>query len=204
MPTSTPTAPARDAGRGGVALLIIDMINRFDFAGGDGLKRRAQQLVTPILKLREQANAAQVPVIFVNDHFGEWHSEKSILVERAAAHAPELVAAIAPCEHDYFIIKPQFSGFYATNLPLLLPKLGVSRLVITGVATDICVLFTAADAYMRDYKLWIPEDAVAAADSTKGDAAMQIMRCHLGAQTSSTAQLDIATWVEQLQRDGVE
>jgi nicotinamidase-related amidase len=103
-----------------------------------------------ILKLRDQADADEVPVIYVNDNFGEWHSQKSRLVDRAHGG---LASELAPRENDYFIIKPQFSAFYATNLPVLLPKLGVRRLVLTGVATDICVLFTAADAHMRDYAL---------------------------------------------------
>jgi nicotinamidase-related amidase len=67
-----------------------------------------------------------------------------------------IVRKLAPRGNDYFVIKPQFSGFYATNLPVLLPKLGVSRLILTGIAADICVLFTAAHAHMRAYDLWVP------------------------------------------------
>jgi len=191
---SEPTAPFRDSGRGGVALLIIDLVNRFDFAGGDKLKAAAEKIVEPVLRLRAAFDAADAPAIYVNDNFGEWHSEKSKLVERAGADAGDFVPRIEPRARDYFVIKPQLSGFYATNLPLLLPKLGVNRLVITGVATDICVLFTAADAYMRDYKLWIPEDAVAAEDEEKGMAALAIMRCHLRAATASTRRQTIAAW----------
>ncbi|WP_260929178.1 cysteine hydrolase family protein [Novosphingobium sp. 9] len=65
---------------------------------------------------------------------------------------------LQPAPADYFIIKPQFSAFYATNLPVLLPQLGASKLVLSGIATDICVLFTAADAHMRDYDLWVPSE----------------------------------------------
>ena len=201
---SAPTAPKRDKGRGGVALLIIDMINRFDFSGGEVLKAKAEALSTPIQALRGAMAAAEAPVIFVNDNFGEWHSEKTKLVRRAAECAPGLIERMAPLEDDYFIIKPQFSGFYATNLPLLLPKLGVSRLVLTGIATDICVLFTAADAHMRDYALWVPEDAVAAQDAERGKAALDIMGRNLGAETASTSELDLPTWMAGLteQTDG--
>ena len=147
-----------------VALLIIDMICDFEFSGGDRLCANAAPISKNIASLKKKANKAGVPVIYVNDNFGEWHSERYRLVERAITSdaAREFVAKLAPRDGDYFIIKPQFSGFYATNLPVLLPKLGVDRLVITGIAADICVMFTAADAHMRDYSLWIPEDAVAA------------------------------------------
>jgi len=201
-PSSAPTAPERDAGQGGVALLIIDMINRFDFDGGDALRAKTERLVAPIQVLRGATAAAGAPVIFVNDNFGEWHSEKSKLVERAAECVPELIERIAPGDDDYFIIKPQFSGFYATNLPLLLPKLGVSRLVLTGIATDICVLFTAADAHMRDYALWVPEDAVAAQDVERGKSALDIMCRNLGAEVAPTTELDLATWISGLDEGG--
>ena len=198
-----PTAPHRDAERGGVALLIIDMINCFDFEGADRLMPKARSVSDAILRLREQMEAHGAPIIYVNDNFGEWHSEKSKLVERAQAAAPELIDRIAPREADYFIIKPQFSGFYATNLPVLLPKLGVSRLVLAGIAADICVLFTAADAHMRDYALWVPSDAVAAQSDERACWALEIMRNSLGAETASTADLTLADWVEALDAQDV-
>jgi nicotinamidase-related amidase len=197
--TSEPTAPFRDAERGGgVALLIIDAINRFDFAGGDKLRAATQAIVEPVLALRAAADAEQAPTIYVNDNFGEWHSEKTKLVERARGNGADIVARLAPRESDYFIIKPQLSGFYATNLPLLLPKLGVSRLVLTGIAADMCVLFTAADAHMRDYDLWVPQDAVAAESPDRVEAALEIMRERLGAETAPTSQLELADWTAAL------
>jgi nicotinamidase-related amidase len=196
--TSEPTAPFRDSGRGGVALLIIDLVNRFDFEGGGKLKAEAEKVVEPVLRLRASCDAAGAPAIYVNDNFGEWHSEKTKLAERARAKAAEFVNRIEPRDRDYFVIKPQLSGFYATNLPLLLPKLGVSRLVLTGVAADMCVLFTAADAHMRDYALWVPADAVAAASASRTEAALEIMRERLGAETRPSSELDLAGWIASL------
>lgn len=156
-----PATPTRDQQAERPALLIIDMISRFDFPQADQIKPAALAAAHTIAALREAAEHEGFPVIFVNDNFGEWHSERSRLINSALDGCNEITAALKPDEDDYFIIKPQFSGFYATNLPVLLPKLGVNRLILTGIATDICVLFTAADAHMRDYALWIPEDAVA-------------------------------------------
>lgn len=187
-----PVAPARDQPGNGTALLIIDLINRFDFTGAEKLLPRARKAAEVILSLRAEADEADIPVIYVNDNFGQWHSERSALIEHAGNRL--IVPAIAPRVGDYFVIKPQFSGFYATNLPVLLPKLGVTRLILTGVATDICVLFTAGDAYMRDYALWVPEDAVAAESAGRDAAALAIMRDHLGAQTAATARLSLKGW----------
>jgi nicotinamidase-related amidase len=181
-----------------VALLIVDVINRFDFEHGDELKANAERIVQPILGLRAAMDAADAPVIYVNDNFGEWHSEKSKLVESALRQGGEAVRQLAPREGDYFILKPQLSGFYATNLPVLLPKLGVSRLVLAGVATDMCVLFTAGDAHMRDYSLWVPEDAVAAFSKAGSAAALEIMRSRLGAEVRPTFELDLAGWIASL------
>nr|WP_286207797.1 isochorismatase family cysteine hydrolase [Hephaestia sp. MAHUQ-44] len=82
---------------------------------------------------------------------------------------------IEPRDSDFFIIKPQFSGFYSTNLSVLLPKLGVRKLILTGIATEICILFTA-DAHMRDYALWVPENAVVGIDQDQAAGAIAIMK----------------------------
>jgi nicotinamidase-related amidase len=192
-------APFRDAPRGNTALVILDMISDMDFAGGRTMQREAEAAARAILKLRDAADAARLPVIYVNDNFGEWHSERYRLVERALASegGHEFVARLAPRDGDYFIIKPQFSGFYATNLPVLLPKLGVDRLVLTGMAADICVLFTAADAHMRDYQLWVPEDAVASESAERHRWALEIMKQSMGAETRPTTKLKLQTWVRK-------
>jgi len=201
--SKSPTAPKRDSERGGAALLIIDMINCFDFAGAEKLRLQARRLIEPILKLRTEMDELEAPTIYVNDNFGEWHSEKSKLVHRALGRAADIVGPLAPRDKDYFIIKPQFSGFYATNLPLLLPKLGASRLIVTGVATDICVLFTAADAHMRDYALWVPEDAVAAELKKRSRGSLEIMQAHMGAEIAPTSKLTSASWLKALDKQGV-
>lgn len=192
------TAPFRDAPRGGTALIILDMINEFDFAGAEAMIGDLRRAADVIARLRETADRQRLPVIYVNDNFGEWHSERYRLVERALQRpaAVDIVAKLAPRDGDYFIVKPQFSGFYATNLPVLLPKLGVDRIVLTGVAADICVLFTAADAHMRDYRLWIPADAVAAESASRKRWALEIARQSLDAEVRATSRLSLARWRE--------
>jgi len=189
-----PSAPAQDQTGDRAALLIIDMINDFDFKSANRIKPHAMAAARVIADLRAQADSCDCPVIYVNDNFGEWHSERSRLVERALKHDNPVSALLVPREEDFFVIKPQFSGFYATNLPVLLPKLGVRRLVLTGIATDICILFTAADAHMRDYKLWIPQNAVAAENDMRSRWALEIIRNSMGGMTQPTTQKNFMEW----------
>lgn len=193
-----PTAPFRDTPGGGAALLVIDMINLMEFGEVERMTPAIAQAAAMIARLRDEADRAKVPTIYVNDNFGEWHSEKTRLVDRACAAggiARDAAERLRPRDQDFFVIKPQFSGFYATNLPVLLPKLGVTRLILTGIAADICVLFTAGDAHMRDYRLWAPEDAVAAASDARKEWALEIMRLSMGAETAASADLPLQDWL---------
>ena len=105
-----------------------------------------------------------------------------------------IATRLAPRAWDVFVIKPQFSGFYATTLPAVLPMLGVTRLILTGIAADICVLFTAADAHMREYDLWVPADAVASEDDWRANWALDIIRKSMKANTSATTEHSLADW----------
>ena len=174
------------------ALLIIDMFNTLEFGGGEAMLSGALTAAERITALRDEADRAGVPVVYVNDNYDQWHSERSRLVEyvRGTRGRP-LAEKLEPRRDDYFVIKPQFSGFYATNLPVLLPQLGARRLVLTGVATDICVLFTAADAHMRDYELWVPADCTAAGDDQRRDWALEIMRTSMKADTRTTEETSL-------------
>jgi nicotinamidase-related amidase len=180
------------------ALLIIDMINDLDFPSGERMRPDALAAAAAIHRLREEARGAGVPVVYVNDNYGQWHSERSLIVEHCAREnslGREIVDLLRPEEDDFFVIKPQFSGFYSTNLPALLPRLGASRLILTGVAADICVLFTAADAHMREYELWVPGDCVASSDPQRTEWALEIMAISMKAETRPTGEWRLEDWL---------
>jgi nicotinamidase-related amidase len=184
----------------GTALLIIDMINDLDFRAGSKMLPAAKQAGKAIVQLREDARAAGVPVVYVNDNYGQWHSERSLIVEHCAreeAPGRELVRMLEPAEDDFFVIKPQFSGFYSTNLPALLPRLGASRLIMTGLAADICVLFTAADAHMREYELWVPANCVASSDPRRTEWALDIMKQSMDADTRPSNAEALRWWLDK-------
>jgi nicotinamidase-related amidase len=145
------------------ALLVIDLISDFDFPDGDRLARVAERLAKPVARLTHRAREHGVPVIYVNDNHGRWRSDHQELLRRsvrADSKGKRVVEALAPNERDYFILKPKHSGFFATPLMTLLQHLGTRKLILTGVTTEQCILFTAMDAYVREYELLVPSDAV--------------------------------------------
>lgn len=200
MPETNPKGLIRTSKLSEVpGLLILDMVNCFDFQGAEALEPAALNAARHIDRLRGTFRDRGWPVIYVNDNFGEWHSEASGLVARALQRSNPTTELLRPGLTDYFVVKPQFSGFYATNLPVLLPQLGVSKLILCGIATDICVLFTAADAHMREYDLWIPRDAVASENEERGQWALEIMAQSMGAETSASSDFSIDEWLASFQ-----
>jgi nicotinamidase-related amidase len=180
------------------ALLVIDMINDLEFDEGKELLPHATAAARSIHALAKAARAASVPVVYVNDNYGQWHSERSLIVEhcsREGALGRDVVKSLEPDDGDYFVMKPQFSGFYSTNLPALLPRLGAQRLILTGVSADICVLFTAADAHMREYDLWVPANCVASFDPQRTRWALEIMKNSMKAEVTDSEELPLAEWL---------
>jgi len=178
-----------------VALLILDVVNDLEFEGGAGVVPRAIRMARRIAALKAKASEAGVPVVYVNDNFGRWRSD----FRRTVAHCLDedvrgqpVVAMLVPDEADYFVLKPKHSGFFNTTLDLLLEYLQVEVLIITGMATDSCVLFTAADAYMRDLEVIIPRDCVTAVTVPAHREALAHMRRVLKAEIVSSGDIDFA------------
>ncbi|WP_057915851.1 isochorismatase family cysteine hydrolase [Peribacillus muralis] len=158
------------------ALLIIDMINDFQFKHGDMLLEHTELIIDPILKLKKQMKEKGCPIIYINDHYDLWQADFDKIIERCKndGNAP-LIERIKPQQDEFFLIKPKHSAFYGTALNTLLTRLKVKTLIITGIAGNICVLFTANDAYMREYQLWIPEDCIASASKEDNNYALKMM-----------------------------
>ena len=177
-----------------VALLLIDVINDLDFDGGEDLLNQALPAARRIAELKRRAKAAGVPAIYVNDNFGRWQSDFQSLIEHVlkdGGRGRGLAQLLRPEEDDYFILKPKHSGFYSTTLDLLLRHLGVRRLILTGFAGNICVLFTANDAFLRDYHLLVPSDCTASNTREANEQALSLMRTVLKAETTSSAEIDL-------------
>ena len=183
------------------ALLLIDVINHFEFADGESTREQALLIRDNLRTLKQRARAAGVPVIYVNDNFGDWRSEKSKLVERClrpGARSAEFVQAIQPTADDYFVLKPMHSGFYETSLKTLLDHLGVSSLILAGLATNSCIVCTAHDANMRRYDLFVPRDCSAARSIEEHEQAIEHVAAMAKANTAASSELDL----EEMKRGG--
>ena len=184
-----PDAPAP------AALLLVDVINDCAFEGGEDLARNARPTVEPIGRLAERAREAGAPVIYVNDNFGRWNETFAELVERCSrddSRGCAIVRALSPGPGDHFVLKPKHSAFYLTSLDALLRKLGVRRLVICGYAADICVLFTANDAHMREYEVAVPRDCVASENGDRRECALALLSDSLDVDTRPAEHVEFA------------
>lgn len=179
--------------RSETALLLIDVINPIDFDGGENLLRHALPMARALAMLKRRAKAAGIPVIYVNDNFGRWRSDFSKLVESCLqpdVPGRSVVERLVPEEDDYFVLKPKHSAFFQSNLEILLNYLGVNTLILTGLAGDICVLFSANDAYMRDFRIIVPPDCVASEDAAHNRAVLKLMQRVLKAEIPPSGAIE--------------
>lgn len=182
-----------------VALLLIDVINDLDFGQGAQLLEFALPMAERIADLKRRARAQNIPVIYVNDNFGRWRSDFHAQVQHCLKPdclGRPLVELLRPKQDDYFVLKPKHSGFFSTTLDTLLEYLSVEVVILTGIASNICVLFTANDAYMRDLKLVVPADCVAANTQPDNQYAIAQMKQVLKADTRPSTELELGEFLE--------
>ena len=175
-----------------VALLLIDVINDLDFPDSDQLLRHALPMARQIARLKARAKENGIPVIYVNDNFGRWRSDFNAQVQHCLEDGVKgrpIAELLKPDQDDYFVLKPKHSGFYSTTLDTLLDYLGVKTVVLTGMAANICVLFTANDAYVRDFHLVVPRDCVASNTEEDNEHAILQMQTILKADTRPSDEL---------------
>ncbi|HEX4949978.1 MAG TPA: cysteine hydrolase [Blastocatellia bacterium] len=175
------------------ALLIIDTINDLEFEGGEQLLTTALPAAEKIAQLKRRAKHSRIPVIYVNDNFGKWQSDFKKQVTHClkdGVRGEPLARLLVPEEDDYFVLKPKHSGFYSTSLDILLAYLKARTLILTGLTGDMCVLFTAYDAYVRDFHLQVPADCVASIDPEENQLALRQMQRVLKADVRPSTEID--------------
>jgi len=177
----------------GVALLLIDVINDMEFESGEKLIKYALPMARNIAKLKIETKKLGIPCVYVNDNFGQWRSDLrqqvALCLEKSVRGAP-IAQELAPQCDDYFVLKPKHSGFYQTPLEILLQSLEVTKLILCGLTTDSCVLFTANDGYLRGFEILIPSDCCAAITKQRHIDALGQMRKTLKARTFTSDQMD--------------
>ena len=177
-----------------VALLIVDMINTLDFPGNEELVRESSQLGRNVAVLKRRCQYADIPAIYVNDNQGKWRSDFDAVIrhcDREGVPGREMVRQVLPDPEDYLVLKPKHSGFYATPLDTLLQSIGVETLIVAGMSSNSCILLTASDAYVRDYKLFIPSDCVAGQNAEQHRKSLELMKCNFAASIDDSAKLDL-------------
>jgi len=196
MPTKNPDLHGSAPDKSGMALLLIDVINDLEFREAEQMLDAAMKMARQIARLKKRAHRARVPAIYVNDNFGKWKSDFRATIEHCAeknVRGREIVKMLKPAEQDYFVLKPKHSGFFSTSLEMLLRYLGSETLILTGIAGNFCVLFTANDAYMRDYKLIVPRDCTVSNTAKENEEALQLMRKFLKAKTPLSKSVRLST-----------
>jgi nicotinamidase-related amidase len=176
------------------ALLLIDVINDMDFEGSESLVRLAEPMARRLRLLKRRARAAGLPTIYINDNFGKWQSDFRTLVDHCInANVPgrNVAKMLKPDSKDLFVLKPKQSAFYGTTLDTLLRDLKIKKLILTGIAGDNCVLFSANDAYMREFKLFIPSDCIVSETEAENHYALQLMKKVVKADIRPSAELDL-------------
>jgi nicotinamidase-related amidase len=167
------------------ALIVIDMINAYDFPDADKVASSARHVVPVIEELIERAQEDGTPVIYVNDNFGHWRSNRDELIEEALnSEHSDLVEPIAPSADALFVVKARHSIFYQTPLEYLLGQEGIDRVILTGQITEQCILYSALDAYIRHLEVRVPADAVAHIYEDLAEAALTMMERNMSADVS--------------------
>lgn len=185
-------ALARRRAPGGTALLILDLISDWTFPDADKLLPRALAIAPRMARLKARCRRAGVPIIYGNDNRGHWRSDFRQVVESSLArggHGARITAMLAPDDDDYFVLKPKHSAFFGTPLELLLQHLGVHRLLLTGVASDQCVIATAMDARMRDLQVVVAGDCVASQSAARNRRALEHFRGAVVVPTISSPRI---------------
>ncbi|MFK2827219.1 isochorismatase family cysteine hydrolase [Bacillus sp. B190/17] len=171
------------------ALLMIDLINDFNFPKGELLAKHTLNICPSLLKLKKFCREQQIPIIYINDHYSLWKADLYTIIDHAAnERSAPIIQQMKPDSDDYFLIKPKHSGFYGTALNTLLHELGVDSVIITGIAGNICVFFTANDAYMREFHIYVPQDGIASETEKDNHYALEMMRTILRADTMKIEQ----------------
>jgi nicotinamidase-related amidase len=173
-------------------VIVVDMVNPYCHPEADRLAARVSSAIGGVSRLIQRAGAAEAPLIYVNDNYGDWNSSADELAEKALEGAhPELVEPILPNGAHSFVIKARHSVFYETPLEYLLDQMGVNRLVLCGQVTEQCILYSALDAHVRHFDVVIPVDAIAAIYDHLAEAALEMMERNLSAELTSSSECQL-------------
>ena len=168
------------------ALIVVDMLNEYDHEDAEVLVESVRTALPGMRRLLQRAGQEDIPVVYVNDNYGDWGAGRPEIVERAlAGRARDVVKPIAPTDGNWFISKARHSIFYETQLEYLLREQEIERVVLIGQVTEQCILYSALDAYVRHFTVAVPCDAVAGIHADLADAALRMMERNMRADVAA-------------------
>jgi nicotinamidase-related amidase len=183
-----------------VALLLIDVLTIFQFPDGDAILQSSLSMRDALVRLKARARKAGIPVLYVNDNFGDWRSEKEVLMGRCLeAKGAQFVRPLLPDSEDYFVLKPMHSAFYMTPLEVLLLHLQVETLILTGLTSNSCIAVTAHDANMRGFEIYIPPDCSCARNAEEHMQALAQLEAMAGANLRRSTSLKLPNVIRAAQ-----
>ncbi len=183
-----------------VALVLIDVLTTFQFPDGDAILEGALAIREALVELKARARDAGIPVLYANDNFGDWRSEKEVLIGRCLeAKGSQFVKPLLPDSEDYFLLKPMHSAFYMTPLEVLLRHLQVETLILTGLTSNSCITATAHDANMRGFDIYIPSDCSCARNSKEHTQALAQLEAMAGADLTPSTSLKLTSLLRKAQ-----
>ncbi|MBM7440236.1 cysteine hydrolase family protein [Streptomyces sp. HB132] len=173
------------------ALIVIDMLNTYGHPDAEHLIPSVREALPHIVGLIGRARDRGVPVIYVNDNFGQWRSHHGEIIETTLAGPHRrLVEPVLPDADSLFVIKARHSIFYETPLSYLLSQLDVNRVVLCGQVTEQCVLYSALDAHIRHLDVTVPDDAVAHIHRDLAQASLRLMERNMNASIRKAASVE--------------
>jgi len=175
-------------------LLLVDVINDLDFPNNSTLLKKAVTLGKTVAALKRRCKKLRIPAIYVNDNRGKWRSDFPAVLahcRRPGAPGQPLVERVIPDTSDYVVLKPKHSAFYAIPLDALLSYLKAHTVILAGLTTSACILMTAGEIYIRDLKLYVPSDCVAALTRHDHLNALGIMKRSFEADTTPSTRLGL-------------
>jgi nicotinamidase-related amidase len=172
------------------AILVVDMLN--DFVTGALGCDRARAIVPATAQLLDAARKAGVPVIFCNDaHLPGIDRELKIWGDHAivGTKGAEVIPELGLCDKDYVVPKRRYSGFFQTDLDILLKELGVKTVVMTGLHAHMCVRHTSADAYCLGYDVVAAKEAMNSFTEEDYQGGLAYLKTCYGADAYSNEEL---------------
>jgi len=183
-----------------VALLLIDVLTTFQFPDGDAIYKGAMGIRDALVRLKARARENSIPALYVNDNFGDWRSEKEVLMGRCLeAKGAKFVRPLLPDSEDYFVLKPMHSAFYMTPLEVLLEHLQVETLILTGLTSNSCITVTAHDANMRGFDIFVPPDCSCARNMQEHTQALAQLEAMAGANLRRSTSLKLPNLIRAAQ-----